>query len=225
MKVLIKFGQKGFLHNYYIFRNSKKSLRISDADFPTINPNDLLMIAAHLKGKYDSETSIGAFTIALNFLKDYIVEFGRSNVEFDPIFRTDKLLAPIDTSLEEIDLLDEGPISEAKLGYIYKKKISKNKEFFRSVEKHLVHTDVLQKIISMSIKFEGFEQVKEQLIKQLKWWIKVRKSLQTANLFVFGDQVKKLIDCQDHLGGDCWCKTSDPLAIRMNYLNYQKILI
>lgn len=69
MKVLIKFGKKCFLHNYYIFRNSKKSLRISDADFPTINPNDLLMIAAHLKGKSDSETSIGAFTIALNFSK------------------------------------------------------------------------------------------------------------------------------------------------------------
>lgn len=61
---------------------------------------------------------MGAFSAANIFLDDYIAEFGRSNVQFSSFFKTDKLHAPIVKLLEEIDLLDEGPVLESKLGYI-----------------------------------------------------------------------------------------------------------
>lgn len=54
MKVLSKFGKDYLLHNYYIIWNSHKKLTISNIDLPIINPNDILMIAAHLKDKQDS---------------------------------------------------------------------------------------------------------------------------------------------------------------------------
>lgn len=81
------------------------------------------MIVAHLKDKQDSETSIGAFSVVQIFLKDYIAKFSISDVDFDPLLKNDKLLTPIDTSLEEIDLLNEGLILKPQIGYIYKRRI------------------------------------------------------------------------------------------------------
>lgn len=122
MKVLRKIGLDCLLYNYYICQNTHKRYMIVDADFSTINMNDVLMVTAHLKDKHDSETSIGAYNAALSFLKDYITELRWSDVEFAPLFKTNNLLAPVDTSLEEIDLPNEGPISEPELWYMYKKK-------------------------------------------------------------------------------------------------------
>lgn len=93
---------------------------IPDANFQTINLNSVLMVVAYLKDKQDS------------LLKDYITEFGRLDAEFAPLFKTDKILAPIDTSLKKIDLLDESRVSKPELGYIYKKKNSEKKHLFRA---------------------------------------------------------------------------------------------
>lgn len=48
---------------------------ISNADFPTINPDEIQMIVAHLKDKQDSNLNIDAYFTTLNFLKDHITEF------------------------------------------------------------------------------------------------------------------------------------------------------
>lgn len=189
MKVLSKFGQDSLLYNYYIIQNSQKKFTILDDNFPTINPNDVLMIMAHLKDKQDSETSIGAYIVALKFLKDYIAKFGRSDVEFAPLFKTENLLALVDTKMEKIDLLNKCLFPEPELGYIYKRKNSEKKKLFRDRQKHLVHTSVFQKIFPKTAKSHAFEQIKEWLIKQLSWWTEVRHWLQIAYLFVFGDQV------------------------------------
>ncbi|CAH1430066.1 unnamed protein product [Lactuca virosa] len=134
---------------------------------------DLLM-QAHLKDKQDSENNIGAYIATLNLLKDSIAEFGHSDVEFASLFKTEKLLAPVNSELEEIDLLNDGHISEPEHGYIYKKKNLEKKEFFRPGQNHLVHTNVLQKIIAKTTKSDASEQIKQELIKQLSWWIEVR---------------------------------------------------
>ncbi|CAI9290341.1 unnamed protein product [Lactuca saligna] len=119
------------------------------------------MIAAHFKDKQDSQTSIGAYSVAFKFVKDYIVQIGRLDVEFSPLFNFEDRLTPFVTELEEIDLLKEGPISELVLGYIYKWKNSQNRKFFRARQKHLVHTSVLQKIIAKVAKPIASEQIKE----------------------------------------------------------------
>ena len=82
--------------------------------------------------KQDNEISIGSYSAIVNFLKYCIAEFNRSNVEFAPLFKTEKLLVPVDTELEEIDLLNEGPVSEPEFRYIYKRKNSEKKEFFKA---------------------------------------------------------------------------------------------
>ncbi|CAI9261769.1 unnamed protein product [Lactuca saligna] len=79
------------------------------------------MIFARLKDKETSKLNIGAYTSALNFLKDYIVEFGRSDVKFAPFFRTKKLLQQVNTELEEVDLLNGDLIIDLKLNYVYQK--------------------------------------------------------------------------------------------------------
>lgn len=45
MKVLRKFGFDCLLHNYFIFQNSQKRCTITDVDFSTINPSNVLMVA------------------------------------------------------------------------------------------------------------------------------------------------------------------------------------
>ena len=77
MKVLNKFDLDCILYQYFITQNTQKNIKISGVDFPTINPNDVLVIVAHLKDKQTSELDIRAYNVALNFLKDYIAEVGR----------------------------------------------------------------------------------------------------------------------------------------------------
>lgn len=59
------------------------------------------MIVVHHKDNQDSDTRIVAYCTTLNFLKDYIAKFGRLDVEFVSLFKTEKLLVPIDTKFRE----------------------------------------------------------------------------------------------------------------------------
>ena len=102
------------LENQYIVQNTQKKITILDVNFPTINLNDVVVIVAYIKDKHDCELGIRAYNTSLNFLKHYIVEFGHSDIEFASLFKTDKLLTPINTELEEIDLLSEAPITDPK---------------------------------------------------------------------------------------------------------------
>lgn len=87
-KILRKFGQDCILYYYYAFRNSQVKIKILDIDFPYINPNDILVIAAHLKERQTSQFSTRAYNSALNYLKDFVAEFGRSNIDFSHLFKT-----------------------------------------------------------------------------------------------------------------------------------------
>lgn len=99
MKVLRKLSLGCILYRYFITRNTQKSIKISEADFLTINHDDVLFIIAHLKDNQTSELCIGAYIATLNFLKDYIAEFDRSDVEFALVFENEKLLDPINIKL------------------------------------------------------------------------------------------------------------------------------
>lgn len=68
-----------------------------------------------------SNVTIGAYTDAVNFLKDYIAVFCRSDFDFAPFFGIDKLLDLINIELAEVELLDEGPIGDPEVGFVFKK--------------------------------------------------------------------------------------------------------
>lgn len=69
-KVQSMFDLDYLLYRYFIYRNKKFIVTISDSDIPSINPNDIFTISAHLKDCQTSESSIGAYNIAISILKD-----------------------------------------------------------------------------------------------------------------------------------------------------------
>lgn len=76
------------------------------------------------------------------------MEFSCLDINFSSLFGTKKLLSPFETELEEVDFPNEDPITDPELRYVYKKKNSDNKEFFRVAQKHQVHTNLLQQKLS-----------------------------------------------------------------------------
>lgn len=88
--------------------------------------------------------SIAAYSVAMNYLKDYVVGFCRCDYKLAHLFRTEKFLAKLDYKLPEVELLAEGPINESVLGYVYFQKKTKTKDFFRVLDKHLVPSKILQ---------------------------------------------------------------------------------
>lgn len=51
-----------------------------------------------------------------------MAEIRRSDIEFAHLFKIEKILASVSTNLEKVDLLDEGPIKEHELKFVYLKK-------------------------------------------------------------------------------------------------------
>lgn len=56
------------LHYYYIYHNTRKKLKISDANFPMINPNDMLVLVANFQQKRDSNLTIGAYQTTIKYI-------------------------------------------------------------------------------------------------------------------------------------------------------------
>lgn len=140
------------LYRYYVSRNNESTITITDADFPSINPNEILTIAPHFQDCQSSDMSIEAYIVEMNFLKDYIVEFSISYIEFAHLFGTESILESITTELLEAQILVEGPIEEPLLDYVYLKKKTNQKELLRFLDKHLVPTKILQKSFPMQPK-------------------------------------------------------------------------
>ena len=94
-KILTKFELNCVLYRYHIFRNKLIQKTITDADLPTINPNDILTIVAHFRSIQSDDLSMGAYHAALSFLKDYVAEFCRWDFELAYLFGIEKYFAKI----------------------------------------------------------------------------------------------------------------------------------
>lgn len=93
-------------------------ITVDNVDFPSMNPNDILTMVFHLKDRETNESSIGAYSTAIKFLNDYIVEYCRLDVDFAHLFGTKKLLDKITSKLPKPQTLVEAPIKEPELGYV-----------------------------------------------------------------------------------------------------------
>ena len=83
-----------------------------DADFPSINPNDIITIVTHFRERQTNHSSIGAYSASINFLKDHVAEFYRFEIAFSHLFGTENVLTKITYELSEAQILAEGPIEE-----------------------------------------------------------------------------------------------------------------
>lgn len=64
-------------------------------------------------------------------------------MEFHHLFRTKKTPSPVSTDLEGIDFLNEGPIRDLELRFVYMTKSLNTKDFFKVRDKYLVPTKIL----------------------------------------------------------------------------------
>lgn len=84
-------------------------------------------------------------------------------------------------------MLAEGPFKELELGYVYLKKMTDQKEFFRALDKHLVPAKILQNFISNTAKSDSSEHVKKKFIEYLRWYLKVRIWIYSVHLFMLNE--------------------------------------
>lgn len=109
-KIKSKFGLNCMMYKYYVSRDKEATITHTDVDFPSINPNDILTIVAYLRECQTNHSSIRAYSVAINFLKDFVVEFCRPDIEFAQLFGTENVLVKITYELPEAQILAEGPI-------------------------------------------------------------------------------------------------------------------
>ena len=131
-KVQSKFDLNCMLYKYHISWKKEATITITDANFPSINLNDILITTAHYRSRQNDQLSIRAYSVVINLLKDYVSKFYRSDIEFAHVFRIENMLAKISCELLEAQILSEGPIEEPELGYIYMRKKTNRKDFYVS---------------------------------------------------------------------------------------------
>ena len=59
-----------------------------DADFPSINPNDILTIVAHFRTRQNDQMNITTYSAAMNYLKDYVTELCQCDFKLAHLFGT-----------------------------------------------------------------------------------------------------------------------------------------
>lgn len=114
---------------------------------------------------------ITPYSVIMNFIKNYVAEFCQCDFNFTHVFGTEKILAKINYELPEAQVLVKRPIEEPNLGYVYLKKKTNKRDFFRVLEKHLVPSKILYKIIANATKSNAQEHVKNKFHNHLKWYL------------------------------------------------------
>ena len=152
------------MFRYNIFRNKPIQKTITDADFPAINPNDILTNVAHFWSIQSNDLSIGAYHSALSFLNNYVAEFYKCDYELAHMFEIEKFLAKINFRLPKVEILAEGPIDEPVLGFVFHQRKTNQNDFFRVQDKHLFPTKTLQKFISWASKSRTPKRLKTKFI-------------------------------------------------------------
>lgn len=93
----------------------------------SIFPQSNLITFSPLLITLENHSSIRAYNVTINFLKDYATEFHMSDIEFSHLFSTENVLAKITYELHEAQILAEIPIEEPGLGYVYLEKKTNGK--------------------------------------------------------------------------------------------------
>lgn len=154
-----------------------------------MNHVGVLTIAKHFINKRrQGVLTDSAFTAANQLLKDYIDYFIRIDVELHYNFKIGAIHQYLNTSLEGIKDMHFGPTSESEFGYILSAKWIVQEGNFKIRQNRLVYTNVLEKMISQTPKSYAPDDVKQEFIQVLRWWIEVQTWLLKAHVFAFQDE-------------------------------------
>lgn len=112
----------------------------------------------------------------------------RIDVELHYNFKIDAIYQSLNNSLEGIEEMHFGPTLDSEFGYVLSAKWIVQEEIFKIRQNRLVYTNVLEKMISQTPKSYALDDVKQEFIQVLRWWIEVRTWLLKAHVFAFQDE-------------------------------------
>ena len=168
-------------YSYDIRRRDETTTTISEADFPLMNPADMLIIGRHLDRLRETNLNMGPAYIAVcGFLRDYLCEFGRTDVELYTFFKDTPQPAGKPNNSKEIQDLPFGVVSTPELGFIYHTRNSTDRHYFKVSEKHLYPNSFLERAISKSIFMTGPTEVVRSIKDIITWWVSVRSWMKRA---------------------------------------------
>ncbi|KAL4555060.1 hypothetical protein LXL04_037671 [Taraxacum kok-saghyz] len=148
--------KKAEFYSYDIRRRDETTTTISEADFPLMNPADMLIICRHLDRLRETHLNMGPAYIAVSgFLRDYLCEFGRTDVELYTFYKDTPQPAGKPNNSKEIQDLPFGVVSTPELGFIYHTRKSTERHYFKVSEKHLYPNRFLERAITKSIFMTG----------------------------------------------------------------------
>ncbi|KAL4581323.1 hypothetical protein LXL04_017535 [Taraxacum kok-saghyz] len=176
-----KEKKKAEFYSYDIQRRDETTTTISKADFPLMNPADMLIISRHLERLRDTNLNMGPAYIAVSaFLRDYMCEFGRTDVELYTFYKDTPQPAGKPNNSKEIQDLPFGVVSTPELGFIYHTRNSTERHYFKVFEKHLYPNSFLERAINKSIFMTGPTEVVSSIKEIINWWITVRSWMKRA---------------------------------------------
>lgn len=119
-----------------ITRSNSKYIIISDSDFTTMNPDDILMIIYYFQSQKTSRLETSSFETTNNFFKDYAMELAKTYIELHHLFKTGWTPQLRNISLEGIDCWFGAQI------FLSIERLDQ-KDVLQDMEKHLIQTKVL----------------------------------------------------------------------------------
>lgn len=172
-------------HEYFgfeVIRSDNEKYFFSEADFPNLNPNDLYVIGRYFRNKaLTHPPSRFPYFQIRRFLRSLIYDLGRIDVERFGSF-VDNPPEEIKHDLEGIENRHRGPTEDPELGIIFSIEKDSPRLFFRLRQKHLCATKFLREMIDLTLRSrKASEELKVKIVKELEWWVAVRKWIKRVN--------------------------------------------
>ncbi|KAL7585994.1 hypothetical protein Lser_V15G44225 [Lactuca serriola] len=173
---------------FIVRRDIMEDITFTIADFPNLNPHDLIVLLKLLKDPN---------SVAMHSIKTFLCYYYRD------IARTDIVLAGAinqkvklpNKEAEGIDNIGAGEIvTKPTWGSTYSVKVAggrSKKVFFRMNEKERFPNNVLEGIIQrIMLNSKNSESVRKKAVDMLRWWLKIREVLLELVPVLFPDLMK-----------------------------------
>lgn len=158
------------------------------ADFPNLNPHDLIVLLKLLKDPN---------SVAMHSIKTFLCYYYRDVARTDIVLAgaiNQKVKLP-NKEAEGIDNIGAGEIvTKPTWGSTYSVKVAggrSKKVFFRMNEKERFPNNVLEGIIQrIMLNSKNSESVRKKAVDMLRWWLKIREVLLELVPVLFPDLMK-----------------------------------
>ncbi|CAH1445311.1 unnamed protein product [Lactuca virosa] len=177
---------------FVVRRDIMDDITFTIADFPNLNPHDLIVLLKLLKDKGFKPNSVAMHSIK-TFLCYYYRDIARTDIVLAGAINQ-KVKLP-NKEAEGIDNIGAGEIvTKPTWGSTYSVKVAggrSRKVFFRMNEKERFPNNVLEGIIQrIMLNSKNSESARKKAVDMLRWWLKIREVLLELVPVLFPDLMK-----------------------------------